>query len=346
MSEFAPTDWAVVVVNMDGGEMLFESLASIDAQGAPPRERILVDNGSRPAELEEVARRHPLWRIEALGANYGFAHGSNVGIARTGSPWVALVNNDVVLDGEWAERLLARTTGDGESQPVRRSLWAATPEPAGPLAALQGAVLDREGKKVDTLGITLDETYAAVPLAAGRDAPAVLVGSPLEIRGPSATAALYRRESLRAASGGRPEVFPPEFFAWYEDVDLGFRFWRLGFRVVCDPRAVALHRGSVTGDRTPSRRRRLLARNRRWALARNLEPEGLARIAEFLRHGDRRSVTSALASGGIAGLRGALAGVREGAKEPPPPDPIDARKLSLRDLDDEAARGRYWRRSA
>ncbi len=49
-----------------------------------------------------------------------------------------------------------------------------------------------------------------------------------EIFGVSATAAVYRREALRAvASGG--EVFDPRLGSYYEDVDLAGRLRAAGF---------------------------------------------------------------------------------------------------------------------
>lgn len=341
MSDSRP-GWAAVVVNYDGGAMLFEALASIDAQSVPAAEKVVIDNGSKPAELAAIRQHHPSWRVVELGGNYGFAHGANRGIAETTAPWIALVNNDVTLDAAWAERLLERIESDENPATVARSLPAIAPNPPAPpqLAALQGAVFNRDGTEVDTLGITLDETISAIPVGIGADPRRVLESGVFDIRGPSATAALYRRESLRAAAGREEGAFPWPFFAWYEDVDLGFRFWRLGLRVLCEPKATARHRGSVTGDRTPRRRRRLLARNRIWTLRRNLAPEAMTELANEIRHADRRAVTTATLQAGLAGMRGALEGLREGKKDEPPADPIDAPKLGLLDLQREMFRGR------
>ena len=35
--------------------------------------------------------------------------------------------------------------------------------------------------------------------------------------------------------------FDPEYFAYFEDVDLGWRLWVLGYRVVYAPDAVVRH---------------------------------------------------------------------------------------------------------
>jgi hypothetical protein len=49
--------------------------------------------------------------------------------------------------------------------------------------------------------------------------------------------------------------FDPAFFAYFEDVDLGWRLWVLGHKVVYAPGAVVRHIGGSTGTRQPAYRR-------------------------------------------------------------------------------------------
>ena len=67
--------------------------------------------------------------------------------------------------------------------------------------------------------------------------------------GASACAAFYRREAVIRAGG-----FPEHFKAYFEDVDLSFRFRRLGHEIVHEPAAVVWHRVSSSYGRRPSRR--------------------------------------------------------------------------------------------
>src|SRR5437762_2070376 len=57
----------------------------------------------------------------------------------------------------------------------------------------------------------------------------------------SGTACLWRTSAFRALGG-----FDESFFAYYEDVDLGFRARLAGFECWYAPRAVALHEGGAT----------------------------------------------------------------------------------------------------
>jgi GT2 family glycosyltransferase len=56
---------------------------------------------------------------------------------------------------------------------------------------------------------------------------------------------VYRRAALSAAAVDG-EVFPTDFFAFWEDLDLGWRVRNAGWRVLYEPRALAVHRRAAT----------------------------------------------------------------------------------------------------
>lgn len=102
----------VVVVNFDGGPMTLDCLDSILATEWPPArlQVVLVDNGSIDDVAEVVgedARYAAVTVLQPL-ANLGFAAGCNLGIELPGDPdYVALVNNDAVVDPAWLPHLAA-----------------------------------------------------------------------------------------------------------------------------------------------------------------------------------------------------------------------------------------------
>jgi GT2 family glycosyltransferase len=270
---------ACIVVNRDGGESLFAAIRSLRAQQAIDLSVVVVDNASRPEERERLAREAPEVRVVHFSRNLGFAGAANEGIARTRSPFVLLLNNDAVLAPDYVSRLTARLALDDR------------------LGAAQGLVLSRNGEKVDTAGILWSVRGEALPVFGGL--PRESAGrAPFEIAGVSATAALYRREAL-ASVAPHGEVFDRGFFAYYEDADLSLRLAREGWRFVCDPTAVALHEGSLTGRRMPLRRALWTASNRWRTLFRNFEPGLLRRGLPSLLRAD-------LAHARHLGLPGAL----------------------------------------
>ena len=245
-------DVSAVVVNRDGGEALDACLASLAAQTGVALEILVVDNASSGGETDRIREAFPAARVVPLSRNVGFAGGVNEGIARTSAEAILVVNNDARLAPDYAARLAARLALD------RR------------LAAVQGVVLREDGRTIDTAGLAWNARGEAVPLFSGEDRFTAPVEA-AEVPGVSATAALYRRSALAAVADRDGRVFDDAFFAYYEDVDLSLRLSRAGWRFALDPEAVAFHRGSMTGGRTPRRRALWIARNRWRTLAKNFD---------------------------------------------------------------------------
>ena len=73
--------------------------------------------------------------------------------------------------------------------------------------------------------------------------------------------------------------FDEEFFAYYEDVDLGWRSWVMGHEVWYTPKAVCYHHHSSTSKKLPVEMIRLLQiRNPMLACFKNYDDESLRQI--------------------------------------------------------------------
>jgi N-acetylglucosaminyl-diphospho-decaprenol L-rhamnosyltransferase len=229
----------VIVLDLDGGAMLEECVASIRGQSVPAN-IILFDNGSKTPTAGASMRSE---------SNLGFAGGANAALRHSSAPYVALVNNDVVLQQDWLEQV--RDALDRDEQ----------------LAAVQTIIVRPDGR-IDGAGIDIsDGTFRQIGHG---DA----VGVPLAVAwGVSATATLYRR----AAIGDR--FFEERFFTYYEDVELSARLRADGWRIAVLPVVAAVHRGSQTAPLLGRRGLRLRTRNR-YLVAR-MHP-GVGRIRALL----------------------------------------------------------------
>jgi N-acetylglucosaminyl-diphospho-decaprenol L-rhamnosyltransferase len=234
------SDVDVIVLDAtSGSEMLRECLQSI----AGAREIIVFDNGSpSPIRLQGA-------RVVRSEKNIGFAAGVNEAFRHTAAPFVALINNDAILDRDWIEVTTRALDSDAK------------------VAAVQ-TIIRRDAKTIDGAGIDIsDGTFRQI----GSGLP---IGSSLPSAwGVSATATLYRRSAL----GDR--VFDPRFFAYYEDVELSARLHRSGWRTVVLPIDKATHRGSASAPLLGSSATRLRTRNR-YFVAR-LHP-GVGRISALM----------------------------------------------------------------
>src|SRR5206468_372324 len=74
------------------------------------KEIVVVDNESTPDSRARLAGGP--WRLIALDSNRGFTGGMNAGAAATHGRFVALLNNDLRLAGDWLERGLEAMTDE------------------------------------------------------------------------------------------------------------------------------------------------------------------------------------------------------------------------------------------
>lgn len=220
----------VIVLDLDGGAMLDECLASIAGQSIRPGRVIVFDNGSRvPVSARITDPRVTVIRSET---NLGFAGGSNAALKHSSADSVALVNNDVILERDWLASVRDAIHRDER------------------LAAVQ-TIIRRPDGRIDGAGIDVsDGTFRQI-------GHGMEVGTPLPVAwGVSATATLYRRKAIGDS------FFDEQLFAYYEDVALSARLRAAGWRLSVLPVVHATHRGSMSAGRLGGRALRLRTRNR------------------------------------------------------------------------------------
>ena len=225
-----------------------------------------------------------------LPSPIGFAAAANRGLLEVKAQFVALVNDDAVVQTGWVGPLLAQLSRDPR------------------LAAAQGVNRLPEGR-LDGGGIAWNSDWQAIQIGHGQ--AVVPEPGPRGIFGVSATAALYRHEALVrcAAPTG---IFDERLETFYEDVDLAVRLQGAGFGAGLVPAARALHQGSLTTGKDPVRKWFLLTRNRRWVLARLLGRDFTA-ARSILDRRDRRDSLGALSRLDFARVRGLREGRRAAA---------------------------------
>jgi GT2 family glycosyltransferase len=280
---------SVVVVSWNGRSLLERLLPALAAQTFRDFELVAVDNGSTDGSADLVERLWPEARVLRMGANLGFARGSNLEIARARGGMLVLLNNDSVPEPGWLERAVAAAEASG----------------AGMVATRQLRAEDR--RTIDSAGIALDRAAIAWDRGGGSDAGTPEAALP-PLFGPSGGAALYRRDLLEDVG-----TFDAELGMYYEDVDLAWRARLRGWGCAAAPGALAIHLGSASGGRNSPRKRFLLARNKLWVAAKCYPGEGLRRyLGALVLYDAAALVAYALGSPpravGPAARRAALAG--------------------------------------
>jgi len=101
---------SVIIVNWNGKQHLEECLDSLSKQTFKAFETILVDNGSTDGSVEYVKQNFPGIRIVELDQNEGFCGGNNIGLQHARGDFIALLNNDTLVDIHWLEELYKAMT--------------------------------------------------------------------------------------------------------------------------------------------------------------------------------------------------------------------------------------------
>lgn len=218
----APTV-SVVIVSWNSAAFLPRSLEALVAQSYRDFEVILIDNDSSDGGVVGMERAYPSLdlRVERLSGNKGFAAANNLAVARARGSWLALLNPDAFPNPDWLEQLMLATASNPQSFLASRQIQASRPR-----------LLDGEGDSYHVSGLAQRRNYN-FPVFAG--------GQPYEVFSACAAAALIAREDFLAAGG-----FDEEYFAYHEDVDLGFRLRLRGLRCIFVPTATVLHVGTGT----------------------------------------------------------------------------------------------------
>jgi GT2 family glycosyltransferase len=231
-----------VIPTRNGRALLTETLESLRRQTVD-HDVIVVDNASTDRTAELLTERFPHVRLVQLNENAGFGRAVNRAVDLVDTEAVVLVNNDVVCEPEFVERIL---------EPF-------ADERVGMVA---GVLLQHDAPElVDTAGIEIDTTVRAWDQLWNRSVQELPRAH--EPVGPCGGAAAYRLAAWREGSG-----FDEAFFAYWEDVDLALRLRLAGWACVRAPDARALHKhGQTLGAASPAQRR-LEAFGRGYVLAR------------------------------------------------------------------------------
>lgn len=243
----------VVVVTCNGRDLLAECLGSLREQDYPERriEIVVYDNGSSDGTVAWLAREHPDVRVIAARENAGFAAPNNRAAQAAASALLCLVNNDMRFARTFLRELVAARAATGA-------------------ACIGARVLSQDGGRIEFDGGTMSFYGHGAPWRHGADASRhATETAPRDSLFASGGAMLVAREAFLAAGG-----FDESYFAYFEDVDLGWRLWTLGERCVHAPAARAFHREHASEHLLgPGRRMAMLERNALCSVWKNYEAE-------------------------------------------------------------------------
>ena len=224
----------VAVVSWNTRALLRLCLHSFAADVEAGRAQVwVVDNASEDGSAEMVRTEFPGVELVASAENLGFGSAVNLVAERTRSDWIAPANADVELAPGALEALLTA----GQRHPESGAL--------APRLVLPDGSTQHSVYPLPTLGFTLLFNLGLHRLSRRLADRLCLVGfwnpdRPREVGWPVGAFLLVRRTAWDEVGG-----FDPLQWMYAEDLDLGWRLARAGWRRRYEPRAVVHHAESA-----------------------------------------------------------------------------------------------------
>lgn len=206
---------SVIIVNYNGQKYLEDCLESLNKVTYLNAEVIFVDNGSSDDSVEFVTKHYPHVNLIRLNENKGYAEANNIGAKIANGNYLMFLNNDTVVSSDFIDRLVYTAETDNRIA-ICQSLLV---KPDG--------TIDSSGDFIDELGVVYNSKTEVTDIR--------------EISCARGASMLVRKEFFEKVGG-----FDAKFFVSFEDVDLGWRAWIFGYRVVIVPQSRVVHYGGQT----------------------------------------------------------------------------------------------------
>jgi GT2 family glycosyltransferase len=251
----------VLIINYNGRPDLEEMLTSLESQTSDRFDSVFVDNASEDDSLSFVRERFPRVRVWAHSRNLGYARAANLGVRRFNTEYTIFLNTDIRMDPRCVEEILRAADADPGIACVAAKMRL----------YYQPDHLNGVGGAMNYLGYTWDRGMFEPDRGQYDRVEDVIFAC--------GGAALVRRRPFLEAGG-----YDEGFYMYHEDVDLCWRFWLLGYRVVTAPQAVVYHKFSrSTRDNRGMAWRELIGeRNSIRSMVKNYELRNLFRALRDL----------------------------------------------------------------
>jgi len=206
---------SVIIVNYNGQNHLEKCLHALMQNDYENFEIIIVDNNSIDSSVEFVKKNYPSIDIVKLEENFGFAEPNNIGAKKARGDFLLFLNNDTIPTSNFITELVKVAKEDPEIVILQSLLL----KPDDTVDS-SGDFIDRYGRAYSSR----EKINQTRPILSARGASMMI------------------RKDIFWEFGG----FDKNFFASFEDVDLGIRAWIWGHKVVAVSSSIVYHLGGQT----------------------------------------------------------------------------------------------------
>ena len=216
-----PKSTSIIILNYNGTNFLEDCIDSIIRETNLPYEIIVVDNNSPDDSGKIFSQKYPDIKFILNKENVGVPEGLNIGIRNATSEFVVLLNNDLIVMPNWLDNFFEayEKTGDALFQP--KSLKFKDP-----------TILDGTGCMINIFGFGF---------ARDKGIPDEGKYNKLEEISYASGTCMFAPKKIFDEIG----LFDPNFFAYHEELDLGWRARIFGYASYYVPKTIIHHHGSA-----------------------------------------------------------------------------------------------------
>jgi GT2 family glycosyltransferase len=245
---------AVVILNWNGKNYLEKFLSDVIKYSSEDAEIIVADNASTDDSVSYLKKTFPEIRIISMSENTGYTGGYNKALKQIDSDYYILLNSDIEVTSNWIKPIIEIMEADKS------------------IAACQPKILDYNNRQkfeyAGAGGGFID--FLGYPFCRGRifdnlEDDNNQYDDVIEIFWATGACMFLRADSFEKAGG-----LDDDFFAHMEEIDLCWRFQRMGLKVMYCGKSMVYHVGGGTLPKNNPRKTYYNFRNNLFLLTKNL----------------------------------------------------------------------------
>jgi GT2 family glycosyltransferase len=249
---------SIIILNFNGFKDTEKCLKSLLKTKYKNFEVLLIDNGSNKNEalkIETLFNSGKI-RIYRLEKNLGFTGGNNWGLKKARGKYVALLNNDTVVEPNWLDPLVEELERNKKTAVVQPKIKLMFKRDYFDYAGAAGGYIDKYGYP-----FTRGRIFGTFEKDVGQ------YDQRCRIFWASGAACLIRKSVINKVGG----LFSENLFNYMEEIDFCWRVWNRGFQVFFIPESVVYHKVAGISNANLFKKRFWEHRNNLFILARNLD---------------------------------------------------------------------------
>jgi GT2 family glycosyltransferase len=206
---------SIIIINYNGKHHLESCLESLLKINYNNTEIIIVDNNSTDDSVNFVSKNFPDVILIRLNENKGFAEPNNIASKVATGDLLLFLNNDTIVTPSFISEMIKPIQQDSDIG-ICQSLLLKPDES-----------IDSSGDFIDTLGVVYNSKTQISEIR--------------EISSARGASMMIKKNLFEQLEG-----FDKKFYFSFEDVDLSWRCWIAGYKVLIIPKSIVYHLGGQT----------------------------------------------------------------------------------------------------